>query len=129
MRQVVLIVPLICLLFCHGCSGVGKTSDAPQVQDPSGVPAALSFTWDAPVSNIDGSPLTDMAGYRIHYGTSPGVYTGSVDLPADKTQYAISDFLAAAAPVRGTTYYLAVTAFDIDNNESAYSNEITKTFE
>jgi hypothetical protein len=46
-------------------------------------------------------------------------------VPGNVTQYPIAD-LSSTVPVKGTTYYIAVTAFDYDNYESEYSNEITK---
>src|SRR5213082_1346467 len=30
----------------------------------------LDASWTAPTTNIDGSPLTDLASYRVYYGTS-----------------------------------------------------------
>ncbi len=108
-----------------GCGG-GAASSTQQSTDPS---ERSSLSWSAPISNTNGSPIADLAGYRIHYGTSPGVYTGSINVPADKTRYAISDFSISVHPIKGATYYISVTAYDYNNNESAYSNEITKIFD
>ena len=36
----------------------------------------LDASWTAPTTNTDGSPLTDLASYRVYYGSSqpcPGV--------------------------------------------------------
>lgn len=86
-----------------------------------------AITWDVPVSNVDGAQITDLAGYRIHFGTEPGVYTGSIDVAGwNVTQYSIYNFLGPVPQV-GTVIYVTVTARDNDNNESAYSNEITIT--
>src|SRR5947207_15271028 len=30
----------------------------------------LDASWTAPTTNTDGSPLTDLASYRVYYGTS-----------------------------------------------------------
>ena len=30
----------------------------------------LDASWTAPTTNTDGSPLTDLAAYRVYYGTS-----------------------------------------------------------
>src|SRR4030042_1896878 len=37
---------------------------------------AVDFTlsWDAPTTNADGTPLTDLAGYKVYYGTASGTY-------------------------------------------------------
>jgi hypothetical protein len=83
------------------------------------------IVWDVPISNIDGTPLTGLAGYRIHYGTAPGNYTGTVDITGwNVTHYAISNFLGPF-PQAGTVLYVTVAARDYDNSESTYSNEIT----
>src|SRR5271169_2973679 len=53
-----------------------------------------ALAWDAPVSDIDGSIVTSVAGYNIYYGTQPGVYTGSVVVGNTTLQYALADFSA-----------------------------------
>jgi len=30
------------------------------------------LSWNAPSTNEDGTPLTDLAGYKIYYGTATG---------------------------------------------------------
>jgi len=32
---------------------------------------AATISWDPPIENADGSPLTNLAGYRIYYGRNP----------------------------------------------------------
>ena len=34
-----------------------------------------TLTWNAPTTNIDGSPLTDLAGYKVYHSQASGVYT------------------------------------------------------
>lgn len=80
---------------------------------------SVSLTWDAPTTNTDATPLTDLAGYNIYYGTSTGVYGSPVDV--GHTRCAVISGLTV-----GTTYYFAATAYDISANESAYSNEVSK---
>ncbi len=82
--------------------------------------SSVALNWVAPAENVDGTPLTDLAGYRIYYGTSSRSYTGMVELndPAD-TSHTLS--LASG------DYYVAMTALDQQGNESAYSNEVLKT--
>ncbi len=78
------------------------------------------LTWDPPTTNTDGSPLTDLGGYRIYYGVSSGNYTQSIDV-GNVTTYQVTGL------TDGVTYYFAVTAYDISGNESDYSNEVYKT--
>jgi hypothetical protein len=68
---------------------------------------------------LDGSPITDLVGYKLYYGTSSGDYTTSVDVGDTLSGYVVG-------LTHGTTYYFAVTAYDISGNESAYSDEFSK---
>lgn len=80
----------------------------------------VSLNWVAPAQNVDGSPLTDLAGFRIYYGTSSRDYTDVVDIGSPGTTSFVLE------QVQGD-YYFAMTALDGDGNESAYSNEVRKT--
>ena len=44
----------------------------------------------APSINEDGTPLTDLAGYKIYYGTASGNYTNNVDA-GNVTSYAFHE--------------------------------------
>ena len=77
--------------------------------------AALS--WTAPTTNTDGTPLTDLAGYNIYYGTASGDYTQNVNV-GNVTNYTVSNLAAG-------TYYFAATAYDTSGNQSAYSNVVS----
>ncbi len=88
--------------------------------------------WDAPTTNADGTPLTDLAGYRVYWGTSSGNYTNSAvatrcySCPTGSDGGG-EDWECVVSLQPNTTYYFAVTAFDISRNESEYSNEVFKT--
>jgi Divergent InlB B-repeat domain len=84
--------------------------------------ASLDATWTAPTTNADGSPLVDLAGYRLYLGTGtpacPGpsfhslVSTTLAPTPGQTIAYRISSLVA------GTTYFTAITAVDGSGNES-----------
>jgi hypothetical protein len=42
---------------------------------------ATTLSWDAPLTNTDGSALTDLAGFRVTYGTDATRLDRSVDVP------------------------------------------------
>ena len=90
----------------------------------TGGSVAGTLAWDAPTSNANGSPVTDLAGYKIYYGTVPGNYTASINV-GNVTSVPVTT-LSSAVPAPGL-YYIAVTAYDTVGNESAYSNEIIKS--
>jgi hypothetical protein len=65
----------------------------------------------------------NLAGYRLYWGTSPGVYfqsPGSGLSVGDVTNYSLAGLNS------GTRYYFAATAQDTMGNESSYSNEVFK---
>ena len=81
---------------------------------------SVTLSWTAPTRNTDGSTLTDLAGYRVHYGTSAGNYTGSVQLPNKSlTSVVIEDL----TPAR---WYFAVKAYNSSGVESGFSGSVSK---
>jgi hypothetical protein len=95
------------------------TVSAPPATPP---PAAGTATlnWDAPTQNTDGTPLTDLAGYKIYYGTNAAQLTQQITLNGPSTTYVVNGLTSG-------TYYFAVTAYTADGTESAQSNVGTKT--
>ncbi len=72
--------------------------------------ANVTLAWD---SNAE----PDLAGYIVYFGTVSRNYPTSVDV-GKVNSYEVTNLAA------GQTYYFAVTAYDSQGNESAYSNEI-----
>jgi len=73
---------------------------------------SATLSWD-PV------PDTDVAGYKLYYGTSSGTYPNVVDV-GNATTYTLSSLTDC------TMYYFAVKAYDTAGNLSvAYSNELS----
>ena len=81
---------------------------------------SATLTWDPPTTNVDQTPLTDLAGYKVYYGTTSGTYSSTIDI-GNVINYTVSSL------AENTTYYFAVTAYDTLANESSYSNEVSKT--
>ena len=77
---------------------------------------SAELSWEAPSTNQDGSTLTDLAGYVIHYGTNRNNLNQTININnAGLTTYIIDDLPAA-------TYFFAITARDNNGNESLPSN-------
>jgi hypothetical protein len=68
----------------------------------------------------DQSPENDIAGCKVHYGTSTRNYDYSVDV-GNYTSCTISDLQ------EGSTYYFAATAYNSQLSESQFSEEIAYT--
>jgi hypothetical protein len=67
----------------------------------------------------DPNPETDLAGYKIYYGTASRSYSAPVTIGL-QSSYTLSGLASG-------TYYFAVTAFNRDGLESAFSNEVSTT--
>ncbi len=85
----------------------------------------LDASWVAPTTNTDGSPLTDLASYRVYYGPATGPCGGPNSFPVaspttgPEPNTTVSFRLAGL--VTGTLYYVAVSAVDLSGNASACS--------
>ena len=84
---------------------------------------SFTLNWSAPVARADGSALSlsDINGFRIHYGTTPGNYTGIYDVTNGSAQSATVSNLPVG------TYYVVMTTYDTAGLESGYSAEISKS--
>jgi hypothetical protein len=80
-----------------------------------------TLSWSPPMQNTDGSPLTMLAGYNIHYGTSPKALNLIIRLNNPTvTSYVVRNLGPG-------TYYFAVTAYSASGEESGLSPLISKT--
>ena len=119
------VIFIIIFLILGGCGGGGEsggdstTTTTPTPTTPPGSDGTISLEWD---SNTE----TDLAGYKVYYGTASGVYGTPKDAgmgtpSGTKTTYDLTD----PDLIIGQTYFIAVTAYDTSNNESGYSNEVS----
>ena len=98
------------------CSGLTGSGNQPEGTASAG--GTLVVSWHAPTTNTDGTPLTDLTGYTIYYGTQPGVYMKTL---------AINDPTATHAVIHGlqpgTHYFVAISANNATGGHSALSSE------
>ena len=90
------------------------------------VTGQIKLAWDVP-TNADGTPLTNLGGYKVHYGVFPGASGEPIDIPlavAVTNNGAITYTLTDLG--EGLTYFVTVTAYDTSNpfKESDYSNVV-----
>ncbi|MBI5665475.1 MAG: choice-of-anchor D domain-containing protein [Nitrospirae bacterium] len=83
--------------------------------------ASVVLSWVPPSANNDQTPLNDLAGYNVYFGTASGNYSEKVDV-GNVLTYQVNNLST------GVTYYFTTTAYDTSGNESGYSNEVIKTF-
>lgn len=67
----------------------------------------LNTTWTAPTGNCNNTPLTDLQGYRMRWGS------GTAQLPANATSYTVSGLTPG-------TWWVNVAAFNSTGEESQY---------
>ena len=105
---------------------------------------SATLTWDPPITNVDATPLTDLGGYKLYYGTGSGSYTVNVNIPCgilpcpgfasnppsdlERQQKSTSHptVIAISGLEDNRSWYFAATALDTSTNESGYSNEVAK---
>lgn len=81
---------------------------------------AVTLSWLPPTQNTDGSVLTNLAGYRIVYGTNATTLNQAILLNnPGLTAYMVENLSPA-------TYYFAVKAVTTDGIESDYSAVVSK---
>jgi len=74
-----------------------------------GMAATILVSWNA-------NTEPDLDGYKVYYGTQSGQYQAPRDV-GNTTTY------QGSVPDDGSTYYVAVTAYDTSGNESDFSQE------
>jgi hypothetical protein len=79
--------------------------------------ASVSLAWTPPVSNVNGTPLTNLRGFKVHYGRQSGSYSTSVDV-GNTTN------ITVAGLDNNATYFFSVTAYNSSNVQSAYAAEL-----
>jgi hypothetical protein len=79
-----------------------------------------TLSWTPPTTNTDGSALTNLAGYRIAYGTSSTALTQTIQVAnPGLSSYTLTNLSPG-------TYYFAVRAYTTSGTESGNSNVQTK---
>lgn len=98
-------------------SRTGPTSGSP----PATAHESVDVTWTAPTTNTNGTALTNLAGYTIHYGTSRSALIQSVNVQnAGATDYVVQG-------LTGGTWYFAVTSYTNSGLQSNYSTVVSTT--
>jgi len=109
--------------FTPSASSTSSTSSTTSGGSPTGTTTGtMSLQWTAPVTRTDGTPLSlsEIAGYRVHYGTAPGSYPHHVDI----TDGSLQSATLTGMPVG--TYYVAMSTYDSNGLESSYSASVVK---
>jgi Putative Ig domain len=82
--------------------------------------ASVALSWDVPTTTVDGAAVSDLAGYRIHYGFKANALTEAVEVPsAGLNTYVVEG-------LKKGTYYFVVRAITANGGQSDTSNVVSK---
>ncbi len=112
--------PLIVITVSDGQAGTALAAFTIQVQSAGAATCSTTLLWTPPTERTDGSPLVNLAGYRIHYGTASTSYDRLIDVNNPGIASYVVEGLVVA------TWYFVVTAYDAGGLTSTYSNEASK---
>jgi hypothetical protein len=80
-----------------------------------------ALDWTPPTANTDGSVLTNLAGYNVHYGTSPDQLTQADKLAnPGLTSYVVNNLSTGK-------WYFAISSYAATGVESSNSGVVSKT--
>lgn len=82
---------------------------------------SITLNWLPPVENADGTPLRDLGGYRVYWGTSEGNYSHSATLDNPGLASYVVDNLTPA------TWFFTITALSTTGVESPSSDSMSLT--
>lgn len=131
-RWLVIAAATLTIAACDGgpatTANVGSSDPAPvtsgappPVTPPAGTSGTATLSWIPPDQNTDGSPLINLVGYRIYYGTAADALTDVVEIPTVGITTYVIDSLDAG------TYYFSIRAYNSLGIESALSNIVSDT--
>lgn len=129
--KIKIFVCLIALLMFTGCGGAGNGSSSLSSgtgtttgtggtggsTPPPPPPVVGVLAWNPP-TNTAGFDFTEVAWYKVYYGTSSGSYFSSINVG---NVTSVDTFNLPAG-----TYYMAVKAYDMAGRESDFSAEVIK---
>jgi hypothetical protein len=110
--------PNVVISVSDGSATASLTSFSIQVVGTATGSATLM--WTPPTQNTDGSPLTNLVGYKVYWGTSQGNLNNSATLNNPGLASYVVDQLTPA------TWYFSLTAVNGAGVESSFSNTASK---
>jgi hypothetical protein len=88
---------------------------------PAATAGTATLNWSQPVDNTNGTPLTNLAGYVVRYGTNPAALSSQISVSsASTTDVEISNLSPGS-------WYFEVASVNTASVESAFSSAVTKT--
>ena len=83
-------------------------------------PESATLSWVAPTTNADGTPLTDLAGFKLYYREASSTSWSPINV-GNQTNFTVTGLY-------NRTYHFTVTAYNSFGFESEFSDEIIESF-
>ena len=123
-----LILAVIFLMNLISCQSAGIRRDeivcrpASEIAATASAKGKITIAWDL-------SKEDKPAGFRVFYGLTPSKYKDCVDIgrPSESSSGVVKHTLIGLEP--GKKYYISVIAYDKNNQESDFSNEVSSMAE
>ena len=114
--------PNIAITVNDGTTSAALSAFSITVTAPSNNDAVepVTLSWSAPTQNEDGTTLSNLAGYTIHYGASREALDKSIPLNNPGIDRYVVDGLPAG------TYYFGIRAFTSSGIQSTMSNVVSR---
>lgn len=113
LSRIVAFASVVLSLGVTGCQVPDSESD-PAVAVPASS-GGVTVSWFAPIQNEDGTPLVNLAGFRLRHGPKYGAYSAEITI---RNPGATSHRVSGLAP---GIYYFVVSAIDQNGHEGARS--------
>jgi len=81
---------------------------------------SVTLSWTAPTQHIDGSPMRDLAGYYVYFGTDAKRYSGAVQLHGATVNHYVVENLPPGK------YYFSIAAYTVTGVQSGLSPPVMK---
>jgi hypothetical protein len=90
----------------------------------SGGTGTMQLTWEAPLFDGDGQPLTDLNGFKVYYGTVTPVT--AANSTGNSGTLSSATFTYTIESLTANTWYATVVAIDVAGNESYSGIDVSK---
>jgi Fibronectin type III domain len=104
-----------------GSDSLATTGNSSTTTADTTTSASVTISWQTPSTNVNGSALTNLAGYHIHYGTDSYALTSEIAVPIGLTDYVLTELQA------NHTYYFAISSYNTQGIESSNSPVVSVT--
>lgn len=111
-------IRLICLVLLASFTALSAHAQECSGSQPE---YAACLSWVPPTENTDGSPLTDLDGFKIYLGPQEGLYEMSVTIEDEARTSYLFDGLPTG------DWYFVTTALNEQGVESVFSNVAMKS--